>query len=107
MISSYQFFYVLIGKEGVARKLILLFQLSWINQESVICGSQHFFHPAEEALQKPVFPGALVVIAWDSFLFTGIAAIAPSENVFMKTSRDGAEITLKQAQMVQNGQKWR
>ena len=62
MISSFQFFYVLIGKEGVARKLILLFQLSWINQESVICGSQHFFHPAEEDLPKSVLPGVLFYI---------------------------------------------
>ena len=62
MISSYQFFYVLIGKEGVARKLILLFQLSWINQESVICGSQHFFHPAEEDLPKSVLPGAPILM---------------------------------------------
>ena len=60
MISSFQFFYVLIGKEGVARKLILLFQLSWINQESVICGSQHFFHPAEEDLLKLFFLAALI-----------------------------------------------
>ena len=47
----------------MAQKLFLLFQLSWINQESVICGSQHFFHPAEEDLPKSVLPGALFYTA--------------------------------------------
>ena len=32
--------------------------LSWINQDSVICGSKHFFHPAEKDLPKSVLPGA-------------------------------------------------
>ena len=45
----------------MARKLFLLSMLSWINQDSVICGSQHFFHPAEEDLPKSVLPGALIV----------------------------------------------
>ena len=60
MILFFQFFHVLIGKEGVARKLFLLFQLPQINQDSVICGSQHFFHPAEEDFPKFVLPGALL-----------------------------------------------
>ena len=47
-----------------------------------------------------------MVIPWVSFLFTGIAETAPSENIFINTSRDGAEFALKQAQMVQKGQKW-
>ena len=36
-----------------------------------------------------------MVIAWVSFLFTGIAATAPRENIFVNTSRDGAEFALK------------
>ena len=39
-------------------------------------------------------------------LFTGIAATGPSGNVFINTNRNGAEFALKQAQMVQKGQKW-
>ena len=52
--------------------------LSWINQDSVIRGSKHFFHPAEEDLPKSVLPGAplrsnlkmhetLTIVQWKKF----------------------------------------
>ena len=43
--------YVLICKEGLAWKLFLLVQLSWINQDSVMCASQHFSLPPKEDFQ--------------------------------------------------------
>jgi len=69
LISFFQFFHVLIGKDGVARKLFLWSMLSWINQDSVICGSKHFFHPAENDLSKSVLPGAPMNILLDETEF--------------------------------------
>ena len=69
MILLFQFFYVLTGKEGEARKLFLLSQLSWINQDSGICGCQHFVHPAEKILKKSVFLGAPMYMVGQACLY--------------------------------------